>query len=609
MHKILFFFLLIASYFSANAQDTIRMADFGYVPGTHADAVIFVQKAIALCRSKKKPVLIFEKGRYDFWPEHADEKFYYESNTDVISIRKCAVLIEDFKNLTIDFNGSDLIFHGRVQPITIDSSKNITIKNVTIDWEVPMTAQGQITKVENDYIEIQINPESPCEIRNKKIFFIGEGWVSELSDIMEFEKESKRIAQGCGDGCLGNDFYLYTAEEISKSLVRIHYTITRPPAVGNYLALRHSARDHAGTFITNSKNVTIENLNMFQNAGLGILSQYSDNLSFKNVQCVPNPLKNRVFAGHDDGLHFSNCKGQITVDSSRFLGLMDDPINVHGTSVQIIEKLSNRKLLCKFMHHQSIGFVWARPGEKIGFIENEAMNTLGNGMVETFAAKNSTEFEITFTAPIPAWVTTGDALENLIWVPDVLIQNSFFGSSRARGILVTTPGKVIIQNNIFESSGSAILISGDANGWYESGAVSDVLISNNNFKEPCLTSIFQFCEGIISINPVIPKTDVNKPFHRNIRIVNNKFNPYDYPVLYANSTEGLIFSNNIINRSVQYKPMHPRKFMITLDGCKKIEVKGNKFIGDVLGRNINLISTLGKELKLGKKQGIAIEKK
>ena len=106
---------------------------------------------------------------------------------------------------------------------------------------------------------------------------------------------------------------------------------------------------------------------------------------------------------------------------------------------------------------------------------------------------------------MPDNITVGDALENLTWAPDVSIRNNFFGSCRARGVLVTTPGKVVIENNIFESSGSAILISGDANGWYESGAVKDVMIRNNTFNEACLTSMFQFCEAIISIYPEIPK--------------------------------------------------------------------------------------------------------
>jgi hypothetical protein len=600
--------LLFSCLFTTNAQDTVRITEFGYTPNSHENAVPFVQKALEACKGKKNPILIFPKGRYDFWPEQSAEKLYYESNTDVIPIRYCPILIEGFKNLTIDGMQSDFIYHGRVQPITIDSSKKITIKNISIDWDVPMTAQAEIIAVADNYIDVSINAESPYKIDSGKLFFIGEGWKSELSDIMEFDKTTRFIAPGCGDGCLGDGFYSYKATEISAGLVRINYQMSRKPGVGNYLALRHSARDHAGTFIINSKNIAVENVNMYQNAGLGILSQYSQNLTFTNVQCVPNPAKNRVFAGHDDGLHFSNCKGQITVNRCKFAGLMDDPINVHGTSVRIIKKISNKKLLCKFIHDQSYGFTWARPGEKIGFIENEFMNTAGAGIVESFNALNTREFEISFTEPMPANITDGDALENVTWAPDVSIKNNFFGSCRARGVLVTTPGKVVIENNIFESSGSAILIAGDANYWYESGAVKDVLIRNNTFNDACLSSMFQFCEAIISIYPEIPRLDSSKPFHRNIRIENNTFNPYDYPVLYAKSVEGLVFSNNMIKRSTRFTSWHPRKFMITLEGCKKVTVLKNKLMGEVLGKNIKLVSTMSGDLKLDKKQGIVVEK-
>jgi hypothetical protein len=608
IYKITASLFLVCGLFHAKAQDTVSIGEFGYVAGSRDNAVPFVKKALAACRNKKNPVLVFPKGRYDFWPAGCDEKLYYESNTDVIPLRRCPIVIAGFKNLTVDFMGSACVFHGIMQPLTIDSSENITIRNVSIDWEVPLMGQAQIVTVEDGYMDVRMSPEAPYEIEKDKIFFTGEGWRSELTDIMEFDKETKWIAPGCGDGCLGNGFYSYNAKQLGPGLVRISYSMTRKPGAGNYLALRHSARDHAGTFIVNSKNVIIENLDMFQNAGLGILSQYSENLSFNNVQCVPNPSKNRVFAGHDDGLHFSNCKGQIKVTHCRFAGLMDDPINVHGTSVQITKKITEKKLLCKFIHDQSYGFVWARPGEKIGFIENEAMNTLGAGTVQSFTAINTREFEITFKEALPRGIEAGDALENLTRAPDVLIQSNFFGSSRARGVLVTTPGKVIIEENVFESSGSAILISGDANGWYESGAVKDVLIRNNTFNDPCLTSMFQFCEAIISISPEIPKLNSNKPFHRNIRIENNVFHPYDYPVLYAKSAQGLFFNGNLIKRSTRFTPMHPRKFMITLEACKKVNIAGNQFVGEVLGKNIKLISTGAAELSLDKKQGLLVEK-
>jgi len=434
--------------------------------------------------------------------------------------------------------------------------------------------------------------------------FEGEGWKSDWWGTMEFDREKRTVAFKTGDwGCLGNGWRDYRAEEVAPGLVRLHYAFKRLPALGNYLVLRHSDRDHAGMFIVDSKNVTVEGFNLYANCGLGILSQYSENLTFRKVNCVPNPAKDRILAAHDDGLHYSNCRGRIIVDNCRFHALMDDPINVHGTSVGIVEKRSDRVLVCKFMHEQSVGMTWARPGEQIGFIENNSMATVGTGVVDTYKVLDGGKFELEFNEPVPAGIEDGDALENLVWTPDVHIVNSRFESCRARGILVSTPGKVIIENNRFESSGSAILIAGDANQWFESGGVKDVLIRNNHFTDECLTSMYQFCEGVISIYPEIPEIDPAQPcFHRNIRIENNLFNLYDYPVLYARSVDNLSFSGNTLTRSHLYEPWHPRKVSITLEACKNVNINNNQIGSDILGKNIRLDKTKKKEVRLGKGQ-------
>ena len=599
---------LVAGCLPAHAQDTVRVTDFGYQPNSRVNAVAYVKQALAACKTKAHPVLVFAPGRYDFWPQYSDERQYFESNTDVIPLRRCPILILQQQNLTIDGQGSDFIYHDREQPFTIDSSMGVTLKNVNIDWDIPLTAQAEVVEATGSYIDLAINTaESPYVIENGKVVFTGEGWKSQWWDAMEFDGTTHLIVPNTADGCLGDGFDGYTAVKLNNGLVRLKYAFKRLPAVGNYLVLRHSARDHAGIFINRSVNTRIEHVNIYHTAGLGILSQYAENLYFKDVWCVPNAAKNRYFCGHDDGLHFSNCKGQIEVDSCRFAALMDDPINVHGTAVQVIKKISPSKLLCKFMHNQSIGFYWAQKGDSIGLIENETMATIGYAVADQFTKLDSVLFELSFSAPLPEALQVGNALENLTWTPAVHIQNSYFGSNRARGILVTTPRKVVIENNVFETSGSAILIAGDANGWFESGAVNDVLISNNTFKPACLTSIYQFCEGIISIYPEIPKLDAQKPFHRNITITHNTFNPFDYPVLYAKSTQGLYFTNNIIIHSTQFTPFHPRKSMITLQACTHVTITGNQIGTDVLGKNIMLVDTPVTEVKLDKKQRIVVE--
>jgi hypothetical protein len=350
----------------------------------------------------------------------------------------------------------------------------------------------------------------------------------------------------------------------------------------------------------------MQNIDMFANAGLGILSQYTENISMQKVNVIPNP--NRVFlSGHDDGAHFSNCKGQITIDNCSYEGLMDDPINVHGTCVRIIQIKSNQNITAQFMHHQSIGMGFAEIGDNIGLINHKTMQTLGTLQVKNIEIKNPRILDIEFEGQLPEKIGIGDALENLTWIPDVTIINSRFLSCRARGLLLSTPGKVLIENNYFRSSGTAILIAGDANGWYESGAVKDVMIRNNDFSKYCLANIYQFCEGIISIYPEVPERSYLHPYHQKIYIENNKFNPFDYPVLYASSTEDLKFIGNTIERSTIYPPYHPREFTISLLACQNVYIAENQLIGDVLGKNIQVKEMPIDEIHLENQEDLKLE--
>ena len=105
---------------NSSAQDTIRISDLGLKPDTRQNAVLIVQKALELCKTKNSSVLVFPKGLYDFCPQYTIEKMYYESNTDVIPLRRCAILIEGMEALTIDCMGSDFVFHDRIVFLSLE---------------------------------------------------------------------------------------------------------------------------------------------------------------------------------------------------------------------------------------------------------------------------------------------------------------------------------------------------------------------------------------------------------------------------------------------------------------------------------------------------------
>ncbi len=584
----------------AFGQTTISIADYGLLPDTRENATPYVKKALESVNDSHI-TLCFPKGRYDFWPHHCIERDYFESNTTDINPKRLAILIEDKNHFTLDGGGSVFIMHDRIQPITIEHSENISIQNLSIDWEIPLTAEVQVIKVLTDGFEIRIDPfQFPYIIENEKLVFVGEGWKSTFYSIMEFDHDTKLVVPGTGDkGVLGGSWQKYVAEEIEKGVVRITKPggFERLPNKGNYLVLRHSKRDHAGVFCFHSKNLLIQDVSIHHTAGLGILAQYTENIHFNRVKMVPNDHRN-VLSGHDDGFHIMGCKGEILVEHCEFAGLMDDPMNVHGTCARIVEVISPTRVRCKLMHHQSQGLKWGQKGDRIGLIENRSMRTAGEAIIVDYTYLTKDLFEVEVDRKIPDVIDAGAAIENLTWTPDLTVRNTHFRSCRARGILISTPGKVWIENNIFESSGSAILVAGDANYWYESGGVRDITIRYNEFRYPCMSSAYQFCESIISIFPEIPEVDAKHPFHQNITIENNRFEPFDYPILFAKSVSNLKFRNNTITRSHRFEPFHHRKAGLTFIACKGVEVTNNTIVGEVLGKTVDLIGMKKGELSL-----------
>ena len=582
----------------------VRVTDVGAAPDSRGNAVAAVARALEACRKLERPVLVFPKGRYDFWPQHAAERDYFESNTTDANPKRLAILVEGFTGLTIDGGGSTFVFHDRMQPFTVDRSTGVTIRDLAIDWDVPLGAEAVVEAAAEDHLDLRVDDRQyPYVIENDKLVFVGEGWKNAWRDAMEFDGRTLEVVPGTGDsGCLGPGWRSYRAEELAPGLVRLRLRFGRRPAVGNVLVLRHGERDHAGLFVVDSKDVTVENVALHANAGLGLLAQFTENLTVRGFSAVPS-ARRRVLSGHDDGIHVSNCRGLVTIERSRFHGLMDDPVNVHGTSVRVVARPAPDRLVCRFMHEQSTGLGWGHPGDRVGFVEHRSMRTVGEGTLVSFEPMDRDTFEVRFDAPVPAGVVEGDALENLTWAPDVTIRDNEFLSNRARGVLVSTPGRVVIERNRFESSGSAILIAGDANQWYESGAVRDVTIRGNVFGPACLSSPYQFGEGIVSIFPEIPAPDPAYPFHRNIRIEDNEFHPSDYPVLYAKSVDGLSFSGNRLVRSRHHEPVHARKATLTFELCRRVRVDGNRFEGDVLGRNVVLDRTPAAEVTVGPGQG------
>lgn len=596
---------------SVTPRDTLRVTDFGAVPGSGKDATAAVWAAVRACRERKHAVLFFPRGTYDFFRDSATFLRYFESNTWNRAPKACAIVLKGLSGLTVEGDGSAFRFHGRVQPFTVDSCRDIRIRDLSIDWPFPLTAQGRVTDTAPGRVTLRIDEKQyPYTIRDGKLVFAAEGWSGPVTGIIGFEGGTGLVSYRTGDvpGPLGPHGRGYTATKASEGKVVLKGDFSRLPAPGSILVFRHNDRDHAMIFVTGSSGVTLEKINGYHAAGLAVLAQYSEDLFFSQVDLVPNKARGRDFSGHDDGMHFSNCRGQIRVERCRFEGLMDDPINIHGTYVQVIRRLSAQTLRCRFMHPMSTGMTWARPGDRVRFVAAGNLASEGMGRVDAWTPLSETDFEIRFAGKIPDSLARGDALENLSWTPSARISDCYFGGNRARGILVTTPRPVEILRDTFATSGSAILITGDVHSYFESGPVRDVLIRGNVFEGPCNASPYEFTRAVITVYPQIPGIgSATPPYHRHIKITGNTFESFNYPVLFASSVDGLAFTGNVLMRSFLYPPYGSDRHTFTLVACRHVRITGNTIGKDVLGKDISETAMDPGELR--SQPGLSVTKK
>ena len=568
--------LLFIALFTVCKGGAYDLSGYGLKPDTGENASPLIAKALQEIAAEVNfdtVRILLPKGRYDFYPEGASKREYFISNHDQDNPKLVGLAFENMKNVIFDGQGSELVFHGRMLPVSLVGSENCTLKNFSIDFANPHISQVKV--LENDtvggLITYEVAPWVEYEIRDSNFVAKGEGWEHVPAWGIAFEGDTKRLVYTTSDISVGSK---HVAEIASRKI----------------LAPWKNKKLIPGTVVYHDTNTTLENIQVHYAEGMGLLAQMSENITLDKFSvCLRGKDDPRYFTTQADATHFSGCKGLIRSVGGLYEGMMDDAINVHGTYLKVQKRIDDKTLVGEYMHGQSYGFEWGRPGDAVQFIESKTMEVLGEqnkvAAIETADKPDGhgvKQFRITFEKPVdPAISEVGTyGIENLEWTPEVYFADNVIRNNRARGSLFSTPKKTVVEKNVFDhTSGTAILLCGDCNGWFETGACHDVQIRNNKFIN-ALTNQFQFTNAVISIYPEIPDLKSQKRyFHSGIVIEDNEFETFDMPILYAKSVDGLVFRNNVIRQNHDYPAFHWNNHRFFFQRVVNVEIKDNRFDG------------------------------
>ncbi len=459
---------------------------------------------------------------------------YYCSNTakhreNPHGQRFSAIYLKNKKNIVIDGNGATILIHGKMTPLLFDKCKNITVKNLKIDYACPTMTEFTIVSNNNGKCIIRINPECLFEIKGNDIFRVGEAdkngkpyWKSKHTGkgiYLKLYNPDTRESEDFNR----NDLEFEAIERINLNTIKV--VLKNKNAYfpeGHIMQIRSIVRDQTGSLFQRCNNLKFKNLRIMFMHGLGMVSQFCDTVTFNN--CDFTPKEGRTIASTADFFQFSGCKGAITVENCKAQGAHDDYINVHGTHLRIVRKNKKEKsLTLRFMHPETWGFQAFEKGDKIEFIKWNTLKPFSEATVTDYKRLNGTDIKIYIDSPVPELEIKKDVIENATWTPDLYVRNCFFGPTSGRGILCTTRGEVIIENNHFENLwGPALLIEDDCNFWFESGYTNEIIFRNNRVVN-CEYAAMWEGSPVIRYSPKVMDENSREFVHGKLTLTDNSF--------------------------------------------------------------------------------------
>ncbi|WP_303317253.1 right-handed parallel beta-helix repeat-containing protein [Flavivirga abyssicola] len=594
---ILFFLTLFCTVVEVNATEIIHIK--------HSKDDITTRVREAIQNAKDKDIkLVFEKGIYKFLPEYAFSKFSFITNHGN-GYKYVGFRFENFNSVEVEGNGSEFIFHGRMAPFQFENCNKIDVKNVVIDWDIPFTFEAEVLSVNKEEKWFDVKPiidGHSWSFKDNEISFPNIDGFSfrELGHAHCFDPKTKSTFYGA----YGQHLTPKKVEKLENGIYRIHQSMRHYPPKGSVIAAKggNEFNRYAPAFQTQeSKNVTYDNIIVHHALGMAFLFERTEDIKILNSGTYTREGSNRYISSTADATHFANCKGDILVENCRFEGMLDDGTNVHGTYVTVDAILDEYTVRIKLQHFEQLGFKFADVGDEVWFIQKPSPE---RGEVnEVVKAKfiNEKYTELTFKNKLPKTLSKDDILENKTWNPTYTIRNCRITKHRARNLMIKTPKKIVIENNILSSEMSSIGLRGETFFWYESGAVNEVIIRNNHFIN-CAHGGAE--HAVLWVSPRLGKGfDKTEIYDRNIIFEDNIIETFQNRIVWADRLEGLVFKGNTIKQVDAFKSKFPNAHMFDFKNCKDVVIENNVYKGDIK-KFVKADESSKKSLKIKRNKGI-----
>lgn len=437
-----------------------------------------------------------------------------------------AFYLKGLRNTVLDFGGAVLKLRGRIQPFLLDECENVTLCNVTVEYERSLFTELDVVCNTGDSLVVRQKEKFPCRVENGHFIPYGEDYEDRdlyrkgCMFIQAFDRES-------GEG-MGLDV-IYLGEDIipepSPPASNIQHVKVREDGENTVLygsfpsnwdnravvALEHENRFKSSVSLLHCKDIRIENYRILNGCGMGIFALYTENISLNGFRLQRDARSHGVVTNSADGVHFVACKGLVRMENCIFEGMIDDALNIHANFYTTVHAEGNGILAARSALSHALNAYSAvfGVGDVIAVYNGHTMEEKGRFVLQNVQVLDRWTVEFTTDSPVGD-LRAEDLIENLSTNPGIYIRNCRFGKANSH-LRFQSRGKTVVEDCEFSLP---VLLTGDMEYWFESSPVQDFTLRNCNFTAQ---------RAIVRIEPCFTPTEKAPFYHRNVKIINNRF--------------------------------------------------------------------------------------
>lgn len=473
------------------------------IPGREKDNFEEIRAAFSYASDHQVRRILFPKGKFVISNEKAIEQLdrVFKGTFKRREAENVMAGLKNASDVEIEGDHTTLIFRGLIAPFDFCGCHNITVREITVDWERPVFSIGTVMESEEGTIKVKVDEAYP----------IAGG--EPVASYQDYDVE-KGVFSGF---CIFEGVEHLTRLAPQTVILRNQYASC--VQVGRRVIMRHIYSFSSCFHILECSDVSFEDVVIHTAPGMGIIAHKSSNLSFKNISVCPSG--ERLLSTNTDATHFISCFGEIQFDHCHFSFMGDDAVNVHGFYLAVKEIINSRELLLTVEASvQDDVFDCPDVLDKVEFVRRSNLSAYDEAQIMEIRRcddKNKL-VHVVLDRDLPEIFDRTDILANTSKTARLKFENCHVKNIRGRALLVQTRN-ALIENSTFENcTGQGVHID-TAEGWWESIGTRNITVRNNRFLD-CGYGKTKYCDGV----GVVIETECSNyaaGVHKDIKITDN----------------------------------------------------------------------------------------